>query len=162
METSVKNKKSCNSIDLALEQFRKKHLRPSFEEDLYSREFSSYVCKRGKLFKQSLLRDEGSKISFDKDLMDLSITKNSFSQKKNKLVSAFCSSKNLKTDIIDNKISVQNKENQLNNNDTNKKDNNENNQNFLSNPNEPNDKEDNILEIHKTKMNCNECQCIMF
>ena len=68
--------------------------RPSFEQELCAKEFSSYVCRAGKLSKQSLLRDDCSEHNFDLDVLTPG---HSLTYKKRRLVNALGFTNNLAT-----------------------------------------------------------------
>ena len=67
------------------------HRFPSFEQELCSNEFNSYICKAGKLYKQTLLADDCSERS-DVDVMTPGHT---LSNKKLLLVNALSFTNNL-------------------------------------------------------------------
>ena len=154
-----KNKDSTHSTDITVNQVKRHHSRPSFESDLFVREFSSYICKAGKLYQHTLLQEDSSKVSVSQDLIKADTPGNGFSNKKKKLVNALGSANQLMV------ITLKEDGIELNNNPNEDVKKNKHYELYINNIKTEFKKNNNELNV-ETKIsvtkNCGACHCINF
>ena len=123
------------------------HRFPSFEQELSSKEFNSYICRGGKLYKQPLLADDCS----ERSDVDIITPGHSLSSKKLLLVNALTLTNNVAMKDEQLVLSSQNE--------------NVNSYQLLSELLTPKVDCNNFnteMQISNTITKCNECNCVMF
>ena len=126
------------------------HRFPSFEQELCSNEFNSYICRGGKLYKQPLLADDCS----ERSDVDIVTPGHSLSNKKLLLVNALTLRNNVV--IKDEQLVLSSQNENVNSYQL---------VNDLLTPKEDCNKVNNFnteMQISNTITKCNDCNCVVF